>query len=122
MLTKPSTDSLSHVGFLNDFSRLNFALTRVRKLLLLVGNLDLCNPAFVKKAKNGSSCFLAGFLEDLATKQDITRWRGPESVTLGIKPEKAVSPGRRKRPPLHHGLSVNIKPGSSGDTWFSGHA
>ncbi|KAJ5152919.1 uncharacterized protein N7482_009397 [Penicillium canariense] len=80
MLTKPRTNSVTEVGFLSDYRRLNVALTRAKKLMVAVGNLTIGNADFVRKASGGSSRYLAGFLKDVIEKRDVLNWVGAETV------------------------------------------
>ncbi|OGE55855.1 hypothetical protein PENARI_c003G12027 [Penicillium arizonense] len=80
MLTKPRTNSMTEVGFISSYRRLNMALTRAKKLLIVVVTLRIWNAEFVTAAKKGSSRYLAGFLKDAVDKGDILRWVNRETV------------------------------------------
>ena len=80
MLTKPRTNSMTEVGFISSYRRLNMALTRAKKLLIVVVTLRIWNAEFVRAAKKGSARYLAGFLKDAVDKGDVLRWVDRETV------------------------------------------
>ena len=80
MFTKPRASSMAEVGFISSYRRLNVALTRAKKLLIVVVNLRIWNAEFVRAAKKGSSRYLASFLKDAVDKGDVLRWVDRETV------------------------------------------
>jgi hypothetical protein len=80
MFTKPRTNSMTEVGLLSSPQRLNVALTRAKKLLIVVVSLRIWNAKFVSAAKAGSSRYLASFLKDAVDKGDVLEWVGRETV------------------------------------------
>ena len=80
MFTKPRTNAMTEVGFLSSYQRLNMALTRAKKLLIVVVNLRIWNAKFVSAAKGGSSRYLSSFLKDAVDKNDVLEWVGRETV------------------------------------------
>ncbi|KAJ5951318.1 uncharacterized protein N7479_009731 [Penicillium vulpinum] len=95
IFTKPRTSDESEVGFLASYHRLNVALTRTKKLLILVANLGIWNKRWAGAAKNGSTRYLGSFLTDAFAKNDILKWEGTKTVTERVdgtqKPKAIVS-------------------------------
>lgn len=75
--------------------------------MVAVGNLTIWNAAFVNKASNGSSRYLADFLKDVIDKRDVLNWVGVETVerTVGPNleeqmPASSAAPQPKVVPPL----------------------
>ncbi|KAJ5328947.1 hypothetical protein N7452_009337 [Penicillium brevicompactum] len=64
MFTKPRTNAKSEVGFLASYHRSNVALTRAKKLLIVVANLEIWNKRWAEAAKNSSTRYLGSFFTD----------------------------------------------------------
>lgn len=73
MFTKSRTSDKSEVGFLASYHRLNVALTRAKKLLIVVANLGIWNKRWAAAAKNGPTRYLGSFLTDVFAKNDILK-------------------------------------------------
>ncbi|KAK9848550.1 hypothetical protein MYU51_016593 [Penicillium brevicompactum] len=64
ILINPRTSRKSEVGVLASYQRLNVALTRAKKLLIVVANLEIWNKRWAEAAKNSSTRYLSSFLTD----------------------------------------------------------
>jgi hypothetical protein len=71
---------MTEVGFISSYRPLNMALTRAKKLLIVVVAQRIWNAEFVRAAKKCSSRYLAGFLKDAVDKGDVLRWVNRETV------------------------------------------
>ncbi|KAJ5366982.1 hypothetical protein N7541_000923 [Penicillium brevicompactum] len=96
MFTQPRTSAKSEVGFLASHHRLNVALNRAKKLLIVVANLEIWNKRWAEDVKKGSNRYLGSFLTDVFAKNDILKWDGAKAVTERVdgtqRPKAIVSP------------------------------
>ncbi|KUM60508.1 hypothetical protein ACN42_g6634 [Penicillium freii] len=113
MFTKPRTNSMAEVGFMSSYQRLNLALTRAKKLLIVAANLRIWNAEFVRAAKTGSSRYLAGFLKDAVDKGDVLRWVDRETVERAFdstQPQKTATASRPTPQPRKMAAASGLTP------------
>ncbi|CAG8047206.1 unnamed protein product [Penicillium olsonii] len=104
MFTKPHTVNFTGLGFLSSYQRLNVAMTRAKKLMIVVVNMRIWNERFAVKAKTGNTRFLASLLQDAVNKRDVLRWEGPPTV---YRPFESPAPPRASlRPSANDDLAV----------------
>ncbi|RHZ68274.1 DEAD/DEAH box helicase [Aspergillus thermomutatus] len=82
LMTKPSRDVRS-VGFVGDRNRLNVALSRAQKVLIIIGNLDTWNSEAIediRKSTGRRNKFLLDLLRDVTWKRHTLTWHGADTV------------------------------------------
>ncbi|RHZ74961.1 hypothetical protein CDV55_109139 [Aspergillus turcosus] len=82
LMTKPSRDATS-VGFVGDRNRLNVALSRAQKVLIVIGNLLVWNSEATKQIQNTTgnrNRFLLDLLWDVTQKRHTLTWDGAKTV------------------------------------------
>lgn len=107
MLVRPSEDP-RQVGFVANKARLNVALSRAKKLFIIIGNLNAWNQEQRQILKrNRPNKQLVEFLDDVEEKRDVVNWlsaSGPRvstmnSLTVKSKgSERPLSKRREKSP------------------------
>ncbi|GIJ99308.1 hypothetical protein Aspvir_001438 [Aspergillus viridinutans] len=83
-MTKPSEDVLS-VGFVGNRNRLNVALSRAQKGLIIIGNLRTWNSEAIKeivKSSGKRNKFLLDLLRDVTQKGHTLTWHGAPTSTF----------------------------------------
>lgn len=97
IFTKPRTNFMAEVGLISSEQQLDVALTRDKKLLIVVMNMRIWNAEFVRAAKKGSSRYPAGCLKNTVDKRDVLRWLDRETVERAfdsIQPQRMpAAPG-----------------------------
>lgn len=68
--TKPRTAECAGLGLLCSYQRLNVAMTRAKKLMIVVINMRIWNERFVAIAKSSKTRFLASLLQDAVNKRE----------------------------------------------------
>lgn len=91
LMTKPSDRPLS-VGFVADKQRLNVALSRAQKVLLIVGNLGVWNRTTIADIRRATkrNKLLADLLEDVTLKAHTISWVDDRTVTETIAPPNVM--------------------------------
>lgn len=120
MFTKPRTNSTNEVGFMFNYQRLNVALTRAKKLLVVIVNLRIWNARFVSATKTGSHRYLSSFLKDAVDKGDVLEWVGRETVERpsdSTKRQTTATASRATPPPQK--MATDSRPAQPHDE-FSG--
>ncbi|KAF7160020.1 hypothetical protein CNMCM5623_005566 [Aspergillus felis] len=82
LMTKPSRNPVS-VGFVGDRNRLNIALSRAQKVLIIIGNLMVWNAEAAKAIQNSTgnrNRLLLDLLWDVTQKGHTLTWHGAETV------------------------------------------
>jgi hypothetical protein len=81
-LTKPSKDSPLSLGFIADRQRLNVALSRAQKVLIVIGNLVAWDQPAIKKMRQMSrkNDFLASLLTDVTQKSHTISWADSRAI------------------------------------------
>ncbi|KAJ5942100.1 hypothetical protein N7516_002268 [Penicillium verrucosum] len=110
MFTKPRTAELTGLGFLSSYQRLNVAMTRAKKLMIVVVNMRIWNERFVAIAKSRNTRFLAGLLQHAVDKRDVLRWEGPSTLNRPFESAGPPQPSAATRPAR---LQAASAPGSS---------
>ncbi|PKY06173.1 P-loop containing nucleoside triphosphate hydrolase protein [Aspergillus campestris IBT 28561] len=112
-MTKPSADARK-VGFIADVNRLNVALSRAQKVLVIIGNLRTWNAQAIKELKANAhrrNRCLIGRLEDVTARRHTLTWADIRTVSEtdppGGRPVQYLSHDRMIRPP-HPTLAPSI--------------
>ncbi|KAJ6114608.1 hypothetical protein N7486_000386 [Penicillium sp. IBT 16267x] len=80
LMTKPS-DNPKSLGFFGDAKRLNVAMSRAQKLMIIVGNLEIWDEDVARwMSKTGTAPFLSNILFDCVKKGHVLTWRGNSTV------------------------------------------
>ncbi|PKX98163.1 C-terminal helicase domain-containing protein [Aspergillus novofumigatus IBT 16806] len=82
LMTKPSKDARS-VGFVGDRSRLNVALSRAQKVLIVIGNLKVWDShqiRLIHRTAGNRNKFLLDLLRDVTQKCHTLTWHGASTV------------------------------------------
>ncbi|KAN0081108.1 hypothetical protein V8E54_004312 [Elaphomyces granulatus] len=75
LMTKPSDNNGQRPGFLVDCQRMNVALSHVQQVEVIIGNLEIWNPASIKRlAKWTKNTFLVKLLTDVTAKGHTLMW------------------------------------------------
>ncbi|KAJ9222120.1 hypothetical protein DTO027B5_5086 [Paecilomyces variotii] len=82
LMTKPSDCEGHKTGFLVDKQRMNVALSRAKKVQIIIGNLEVWNTQAIERLKRRyKNDFLVKLLEDVSAKGHTVTWCGPSTVT-----------------------------------------
>ncbi|KAN0081110.1 P-loop containing nucleoside triphosphate hydrolase protein [Elaphomyces granulatus] len=88
LMTKPSDDGGQRTGFLVDRQRMNVALSRAQQVEVIIGNLEIWNPASLTRlAKWTKNMFLVKLLRDVTAKGHTLTWA---DIRTGQELEKPV--------------------------------
>jgi hypothetical protein len=80
-LTKPAKEA-SSLGFVASRERLNVALSRAQKVLIVVGNMAIWNEQFLASVKNISRAkMLRELLVDVRKEKHVLTWADRRTVT-----------------------------------------
>ncbi|XHG07152.1 hypothetical protein AWENTII_010313 [Aspergillus wentii] len=91
-LTKPSQGSPLSTGFVADTGRMNVALSRGQKVVIIIGNLTVWNDSTIRQMQSHKrNKFLIELLRDVRSRRHTISWNGPETVT----DQQAPGDGRR---------------------------
>lgn len=101
LMTKPSENPLD-VGFIGDRQRMNVALSRAQKVLIIIGNLKIWNKDKIAGIRRASkkNLLLADLLVDVTMKEHTISWVGSRTVTETVAPPNTtyLFQGRTVRP------------------------
>lgn len=82
LMTKPSDDEGRNPGFLIDRNRMNVALSRAQKVMVIIGNLAIRNSdALQRLGQRSRNRVLVRLLRDVTQKGHTLTWAGPSTVT-----------------------------------------